>query len=533
MLSQYSKYQIFAIKFIFVAIGLLCLTIVQAQENKKQPKKAKIYLEKADYLDIDNTIANNAERLIGNVVIHHKDITIYCDSAYMYSATNSADAFGNVRINKNDTLNLFAGIINYNGNTSYAIAKNNVRLQKKTTTLYSEKLDFDLKNNIGYYTTHGKIVDSINILESTIGEYHMNKDIAYFYKNVEAYNDKYRLDGDTLIYNTKTTVAEIFGPTIIKDSTNILYTENGWYNTNTGETELTKNSKIYNDRQQLKAGFIQYNRATDNGKAEKNVVITDKKNHTEVFGNHATYSNAIEVALITDSAQFVAYGQEDTLYMHADTLKTVPDTIADEKIIKSYYGVRFFRKDLQGVCDSMVYFTKDSVIQLHIAPVIWSKNNQLKSDYIVVYQYNDKENEAILDNNSFIISQLDSIKFNQIKGKKMIGFFDNKNLNKIKVSGNGQTLYYASDKKEIIGLNKALSSNIDIFLKEGKIAKIAFLTQPEGGLTPLDKLKEEDKHLIGFDWLDNIRPKSRFDIFRKEKIKSDKPIKNESIEKIK
>ena len=189
-----------------------------------------------------------------------------------------------------------------------------------------------------------------------------------------------------------------------------------------------------------------------------------------------------------------------------------------EKIIKAYYGVRFFRSDVQGVCDSMVYFTNDSIIQLHTRPVIWSDIHQLSADLIEMQQIANAPDELHLTRNSFIISKQDSGRFDQIKGKDMTGYIINRKLDKIDVDGNGQTLYYAREKEQIIGLNRAESSKITIRFQEGKIHRIYFLKAPEGELTPLFDLKEEDKTLKGFEWKINQRPLSKFDIFERKPV---------------
>jgi hypothetical protein len=239
----------------------------------------------------------------------------------------------------------------------------------------------------------------------------------------------------------------------------------------------------------------------------------DIENSSIIAGNVAEYSDKYETAMVTDSAVYMNYNEKDTLFLHADTLRTVPDTIPDEKIVFAFRKVRFFRTDLQGVCDSMVYFTRDSVIQLHYSPVIWSDIHQLSADFIEMQQFTDAPDELRLKRNSFIISKQDSVMYDQIKGKEMIGYVVNNELSKIDVNGNGQTLYYAREKEEIIGLNRAESSKIAIRFKEGKINTISFLSAPEGELKPLHELKEEDKKLKDFDWKISQRPLSKYDIF--------------------
>ena len=496
----------------FIITLLLLSSLISFSQEKK-----RVDIEQADYLEADDKIATNAQRLVGNVRIRHEDVLMWCDSAYTYTGTNRVDAFGNVRINQGDTLNLYARKIFYNGDLSEARAYQNVRLVNKNTTLYTDTLYYDMEANIGYYENFGKIVDSTNILTSVIGKYFIDTDLIHFYQKVEALNENFTLESDTLHYNTKTGRIFIMGPTTIRDSLNTLYAEDGWYDTESGEAELLKNPVVFNETQRLKADYIKYNETDGNGRATGNVQIDDYENNITVTGNTTNYNDKLEIATVTDSALFMMYSEKDTLFLHADTLRTVPDTIKGEKLIMAYYGTRFFRSDLQGVCDSLVYFTKDSIVQLFKNPVIWSDVHQLTADKIEMKQHTDSPDELHLNNNSFIISKLDSGRFDQIKGKEMVGYVVNNELNIINVNGNGQTLYYARQDEDIIGLNRVESSRISIRFRDGKAFRISFLQAPEGILKPLFALTEEEKTLSGFDWKNHLRPLSRHDVFWRKK----------------
>jgi lipopolysaccharide export system protein LptA len=498
---------------LLIRTGLLLTISLYSLTGFTQEKK-KIIIEEAEFWEADDKIAPNAQRLIGSPLrIRHENVLMWADSAYTYTGTNRVDAFGNVRINQGDTLNLYARKIYYNGDISKAIAYQNVRLVNKSTTLYTDTLNYDLAANTGFYNSNGKIVDSLNTLTSKVGRYYVDTDIIHFYINVEAFNKNYTLNSDTLIYNTKTGRAVIVGPTTIRDSLNTIYAEDGWYDTESGEAELLKNPVVSNENQQLRAKYIKYNEADGKGKALGNVIMDDFENSISVTGNVADYNDQLEIATVTDSALFMMYSENDTLYLHADTLRTLPDIVDGEKLVLAYHGTRFYRTDLQGMCDSLVYFTKDSVVQLFKSPVIWSDIHQLTANMIEMKQVADAPDELHLNGNGFIISKLDSGRYDQIKGKEMTGYVVNNELSKIDVNGNGQTLYYARQEEEIIGLNRVESSKISIRFREGKIFKISFLQATEGLLKPLFELTEEEKTLSGFDWKISQRPMSKHDVF--------------------
>ncbi len=512
------RYIITTIKNPLLLVGAVGLLLFFTAPVKAQEKK-RVDIIQAGSLEQSEKIAN-AQRLLDNVIIKHENILMYCDSAYTYEGTNRVDAFGNVHINQGDTLHLYARKVFYDGDRSFAQAINNVRLEKREITLYTDTLDYDMNLNIGYYDCSGKIVDSTNTLTSKVGQYYLNEDMVHFTDSVVGFNDKYTLNSEDIKYNTKTEVIYFSSPTTIQDSSSTLYAEEGWYNTLTGDADLNKLPRIYNETQYLSAEQITFNKTSGDTRALGNVFLQDYENSSIVKGQKVDYNEQTEMALVTDSAVFISYNQTDSLYLHADTLRTMPDTIEGENIVKAYYGVRFYRSDVQGVCDSMIYFTKDSTVELHNNPVLWSGIQQLSAENIKMVQHTNAPDELRLYSNSFIISEQDTGMFDQIKGKNMVGYVKNGQLDYIDVDGNGQTLYYAREKAEIIGLNRAESSNISIRFQDGKIHKIAFQKQPEGELTPLADVTDNNKKLSNFNWQIELRPVSKDDIFRKtEKVK--------------
>jgi len=198
----------------------------------------------------------------------------------------------------------------------------------------------------------------------------------------------------------------------------------------------------------------------------------------------------------------------------ADTLAIIDNK--NTRRVLAWYNVRYFRKDVQGKCDSLVYWSKDSTIQMYTQPIIWSDKNQISANYIEMINRKKEPDEIRMKENAFIIAmEDDSLRFNQIKGKNMTGYVRNNELQKINVDGNGQSNYYARDKSGIIGLNKAESSNITIYMNKGKVKRIVFIKSPDGELKPIGELGDGDKLLPGFNWQAEIRPKNKEDIFRR------------------
>jgi lipopolysaccharide export system protein LptA len=494
---------------LFMSIILISTTLFAQKKSKKV-----INIEHADMLLFDAAVVKNARRLIGNVHITHNNIVLKCDSAWEYTNSNMVDAFGNVHIISNDTLNLWAHFINYNGNTELARARKKVTLKNPSITLTTDSLDFDMKDEIGYYQYGGKIVDSTNTLTSVIGKYYTRLNELFFTQTVRLKNDDYTMTTDTMYYNTETEIATFKGITHIVGDSTYIYGTSGWLNTATNETELDKKSTIKRNQTQIQANYIFYNDNNGEGFAKSNVIINDYENNMIVTGNNAVYDDFEQYAMVTDSAVWMQYYEGDTLFLHADTLYTMPDTTAaNAKMLIAFNKSRFYRTDIQGICDSLIYLTKDSTIQMYNDPVLWSQENQMTAEYIEFNNKSEPPNEVHLKENAFTIQQLDSTKMNQIKGKNMIGYIRGEYLYKIDVNGNGQSIYYPSDRDDYIGINKAESSNIIIYLSENAIQRITFIGSPVGVLNPLMEIVPADTKLEGFKWRADERPNNRFEIF--------------------
>ncbi len=469
----------------------------------------------ADDAEFNQGIAGGAQRLIGNVRFTHEGAIMYCDSAYFYGATNSLDAFSRVHINNADTVDLYGDFLHYDGNTRIAEIRRNVRLVGSNTTLTTEALDFDLGKNAGYYTNHADIVSGDNKLNSIQGYYYANQEMYYFRDSVVLRNPDYTIYSDTLQYHTPTSIAYFFGPTEIIGDSSYIYCEDGWYNTETDKSMLRENALVRNNKQTIKGDTLYYEKVTGYGEGYSNIEIFDEEQNIILRGNRAFINQNEDRALLTDSALFIYITKDDSLYVHADTLRSRPDSAGTRELM-AYYGVRIFKSDLQGLCDSLFYSTADSILKLFHKPVLWSETNQLSSEYIEIWTKNKEVDQLQMKQLAFIINQEDSARFNQIKGRSMTGYFRNNELYKIITKGNGQTVYYAKDKDELIGVNIAQSSDITIWLKENKPDKISFQVKPTGALYPLDTAPKEELILKDFKWLEASRPKDRNDIFRKE-----------------
>ncbi len=459
----------------------------------------------------------DAEILTGNVIFYHEGAYMYCDSAYLYQQTNSFEAFSNVTMEQGDTIFVYGDYLFYDGNTRLARLRDNIRMEDKTATLFTDSLDYDRVANLGYYFDGGMLVDEENELTSYWGQYAPDTKEALFSDSVKLVNEDYTIYADTLKYNTETKIADILGPSRIVSDSGYIYTNRGWYNTVTEDSRLLDRSQVYsNDGNKILIGdTIFYNRLSGEGEVFGNMFLEDKERKAILRGNYGFYNELTEYGLATDSAFVVDYSQQDSLFLHGDTLIMATDSIFRD--IKAFHDVRFWRSDIQGITDSLHYSSRDSIIYMLGNPVIWNESNQILGYEIDVY-LNDSTVEKVHIKDYALAIQNRSIQdqYNQLSGREMTAFFNNGELYNVLVEGNAMSLYYlVEDDGTVIGLNKTESPYLSMDIKEEKLQKLKLWPATTAVTTPLPQLLPEQKRLEGFVWLDYLRPLNSADIFRR------------------
>jgi lipopolysaccharide export system protein LptA len=505
----------------YVSVILLFSSALNAQQiPEKKTGKKKIELKYADEDSMVNDILTGKDihHFVGNVLIEHNEITMSCDSAHYYPDKNQVTAFSKIHIKQGDTLDLFGNYLFYDGISEMAFVNGNVELIDKETHLYTDAIDYDVKNKIARYNNNGRITNADNTLTSIIGVYYVSENIFHFKDSVKIVNPDYIMTADTMDYNTKTETAFFTGPTELNGDSIYLYCEKGWYDTKNDVTRIWENAIIDNRQQIIHGDSLFFNDVTGYGQSFGNVIIEDTTSNLIVKGNYAWYYKQPERFMITDSAMFIQVSKGDSLFLHADTITsiTVSDTSAKGyKLMKAYYGCRIFSDNMQAKCDSLSYSFQDSVIRFYTSPVIWSEENQLTADSMAIFIKNRQTDRLELFSSAFITSQIDTIRYNQIKGRSLTGYFKNNELFKIDIRGNGESIYYLLDGDDITGINQSKCANIEVYIENGKISQIYEYQNPDGFIDPPEPSKPNELRLTGFNWFDSLRPKEKADIFKK------------------
>ena len=501
---------------ILCLFGFCLVAQVQPRRNAAQPAKSKVYLLHSDVLkkSKDNP---NAQILVGNVSFRHDSIYMFCDSACFYEKTNSLEAFHNVKFVQGDTLFLYGDYLFYDGNTQLAQVRNNVRMENRTTTLTTDSLNYDRIANLGYFFDGGTLMDEENVLTSDWGEYSPATKMSVFNYEVKLVNPQFTLTSDTLRYNTDTKIASIVGPSDIDSDENHIYSELGFYFTQQGQAELLERSVLTNNGKQMTGDSLFYDRNRGIGEAFRNVEFVDTINKNMLTGDYCFYNQLTGYAFATDKAVATDFSQGDSLFIHADTLQLYTfhmDTDSVYREARAYHKVRFYRTDIQGVCDSLVFSSKDSCLTLYQDPILWNGKQQLLGEEIMVYMNDSTIDWAHIQNQALSVEQIDSLNYNQVSGKDMKAYFEGGEMKQVDVDGSVRLIYYPMEKDStLLGMNCSETSKLSMFLENRKLKKMAMSPKSNGTLYPMTQIPPAKMKLDNFAWFDYVRPLSKADIF--------------------
>lgn len=491
-------------------------------EKKKtgaaEKKKTRVDLLYADEAQADKQQRPDVQVLIGSVRMKHDSMYMFCDSALIFEKSNSVEAFGNVRMEQGDTLFIYGDYLYYDGMSQLAMIRENVRMINRKTVLTTDSLNYDRLYNLGYYFEGGTLTDEENVLTSEWGEYSPATKLAVFNHDVKLVNPQFVLTSDTLKYSTLSKIATILGPSDIVSDNNHIYSERGEYNTTTDQAELLDRSVLTNEGKRLTGDSLYYDRKLGYGEAFDNVVMTDTINKNMLTGNYCFYNELTGNALATQRAVAIDYSQGDSLYMHGDTLRLLTYNLNTDSMYREmrvYHKVRAYRTDVQAVCDSLVYNSKDSCMTMYTDPIVWNGNQQLLGEEIKVYMNDSTIDWAHIINQALAIERKDSIHYNQVAGKEMKAFFEKGEMRQVDVNGNVLVIYYPVEEKDssLIGLDYTEGGFLRMLLKDRRMERGSFIGKASGTMYPMDQIPPDKFKLPSFAWFDYIRPRDKEDIF--------------------
>lgn len=573
------------IRYVFLSlIALLSFGKVHSQVITTRPGSdtmkvvTLINADRLSYFHPDS--ATDLQTLAGHVRLKQDNTVFICDSAVLNKKTRFLEAFGNVHIIDNDTVNIRSQYLQYFIDTKIANLKNNVSLTDSKSTLLTQELQYDLNLKIGTYHNGGKLINQTSVLTSREGTYYEELKDVYFKYNVDLKDPKYTLKTDSLLYNATTQIATFIAPTTIIDSAKrVINTSDGFYDTRNRKAFFGKRPVLVDGAVKVIANSIESDDSTGISVLRGNAVYVDTAQGVSVLANDIRVNREEGTFLATQHPVMIIKQDKDSIYITADTLYSghlsklygykdtssphmsgQPDTtkriaaastpanqpLVNKKIGKkapvapkkpavskpakpvpagnkndstdryfhAWHHVRIFSDSMQAVSDSLFYSGKDSIFKLFTEPVMWASNSQITGDTIYLYTKNKNPDRLHVFENGFAVNLSDKGMYNQIKGNRLNGYFNNGEIDYMRAQGNAESIYYIKDEKNaLVGINNATSDIIDMRFKNKELNKVVFISEVTGTMYPIKQATEENKTLRNFKWLEGKRPKTKFELF--------------------
>lgn len=519
----------------------LCFSLLVAQEPKIiEIRQAGGSTQDQERFPGANILFKSPEK---RVLLFHEGALIESDQAYFYAKDNYFRALGTVVFTQGDSLKMTCNTIEYDGKTKTAIAIGNVNLQRPDMNLKTERLDLDRINSKAFYNTKGVIIDSASTLTSNRGTYFMEQKKYRFTSDVTIVNPDYVVNSEQLDYFTELNQAYLYGNSKIKGEAYTILCERGFYDLDREKGIFKKNATLYYDNKIIKGDSLYFESERDYAAATKNISIFDSLNNSIITGHYGEIFKAKDSAIITRRAMAINIVDQDSLFIHADTLvATGPE---EKRILRGYYDVRILKSDIRGRSDSIYLDESIGLTKLLNKPltkkqeqvfteadrnannpVLWFGESQMSGDKILLLSdlATKKLDSIKITQNVFIIEKdtLSDDGFQQIKGGILNGAFKEGKLDNIVITKNTEMVYYLYNDEDLqlIGIDKTTCSALQMNFVDGQIDDITFLVSPIGDVYPEEEIPINDRTLKGFVWRIKERPETVEDLFD-EKDKAD------------
>ncbi|MDE6717418.1 MAG: hypothetical protein K2J70_04410, partial [Muribaculaceae bacterium] len=208
----------------------------------------------------------------------------------------------------------------------------------------------------------------------------------------------------------------------------------------------------------------------------------------------------------------------------ADSLEAIrpkPDSFGRDSLFmvdKNFHAAkaigkaRFFKSDLQGIADTILYHQYDSMLYLQRKPVIWSEERQIFGDTIKVHLIDSVADWAYLPTGGMVIEHIDDDFYNQLAGAEIRAVLRDSQLDHLIVNGNVETIFLPMENDSTYNkLVHAESSYLTVDMNGREMQRLKMWPEVEGTVAPLFMVKKnEEKFLQGFKWLDTLRPRRKW-----------------------
>ncbi len=530
----------------FLAIGIFCMSGLQSFAQIAVPFKSKsddstqtIFIWHSDTLRELRKDSVAIQSLFGHVKLQSDKTFFYTDSLAMNHKDNIIEAFGNVHINDKDSTDIYSDYMKYYVDTKYIIFQKNVSLKDGKGTLSTDELHYDMNMHIGDYYSGGKVVNKNTTVTSREGTYYADTKDVYFKKNVVLKDPAYELKADSLLYNSEQQMATFITNTFIRDSSGrTIVTREGFYDLKNHRARFAKRPTITDKAETITADNIQFDDSSGVSLATGHAVFRDSVQNLTLISNYMLANKKTNSFLATQKPLIILQQDKDSIYITGDTVysSNIPDSVLNKpdsaqgiaivrtaknqndsslRYLQIYHHVRIFSDSLQAVADSVYYSGLDSIFRLFTNPVAWAGGYQVTGDTMFLYTKNKKPDRLFVFENSLVVGKSYTNMYNQIKGNTLNGYFKDGVIDFMRSKGSAEAVYYIKDDSmALVGVNRVNRADvIDLIFLNKELHKVVLRQDADGIMYPIKKANLDEMKLRGFKWLEQLRPKTKFELF--------------------
>jgi lipopolysaccharide export system protein LptA len=578
-------------RFITIILSILP-SFLFSQQQVQRPEKSLIRLIDAKSAVLTTSMGREYREIKGPAQFLHDNTLILCDSAVWDTQANIVDAIGHVKIIQKNTT-LYSDNIKYLADQSLAQVRGNLveLVDNEGGRLRTNFIDYFTKDSIGMFYNGGCLMNKdSSFIESSNGYYYAKEDRFLFQMKVEMQSDTVLMKTDSLAYLAKENKAVFLTKTLAWQGDGFLMAKGGWYDRNNEYIHFSNDVYIKTKNNEIWAKEIDFDRKTGNAKLEYDVQVLDTAQSAIILADRVNYTSKPESIVLEKEPSIALFTVEnevrDTLFFSADTIiyqtrlhkdvdssvitiskqrrdlskrdpiteiysslkakasllnKTNSDTVNVDtltvnmdtvkvKFLTAFKNVKFYRSNIQGVCDSLQFNSLDSLIRLYKEPIIWNENKQLSADSIQVILSGRKLKKAELNSSAFVVMQEDSSHYDQVKSADIIIFFDDGKLSKFDALGSASVLFFFEEDSVLTTMNEKECKALSATMLNNKIHRVRYFENINSNAYPLFNLPDNKQKLKGFKWADEKRPKNRYDVCNRS-IKSSQASTLEMAEK--
>lgn len=524
--------QLFAYDSVSIQQGDSLVAYAEYLEYNGETRKA--YLEK-DVVLISGEQQLFTQRLDYDlntkVASYYFGATLVNDSTQLtsrrgYYYVDQEEAFFKDSVQVNDPkFYLKADTLNFNTGTKTVYFLGPTLITADTSDIYCEDGFYDTENGLAVFSQNAQYQKGDRQAVADEIRFEDARRLYVLAGNAQVRDSARYAEADTIRYFEGTDESYLEGNAIFRDQDRNIQNANTIYYNGQNDTYRADGRPTFSDQDQiLTADIFDFDESTGIGLAVGTVLWQDTSAKIAINTDSARYLQEEDYLKAMGGPmgrpELITVLQDDSLFLAADTLVSYrPDTsgLDTSRILTASYDVRIFKSDFQGKCDSMVYYETDSLFRLFRNPILWANDStQFKADSIAIQMANDEIDRVILVGNAIIIDQETEELYNQIKGKRITAYFKDGELDRLRVIGNAETIYYAKDdQNQFIGVDQSICSELAVLFEDGELQRLKFYKEPNSTLFPMNKVDHASLRLDGFEWLIQQKPKQRSDLFVK------------------